>query len=85
MGLARRRHNQAAVTEAAEREQQAASGTVLPVDAGRRPAAAKAHQHPALSILLTLALACGFWLTVQALARYAAHLAPHHPGPQGAA
>jgi hypothetical protein len=76
MGQVRRRHNKMTVTDAAiaaEQQQQQAgsSGTGHAAGAGK-------PLHPVINVAITLVLACGFWVAMQTLARYAAHLAPHH-------
>jgi hypothetical protein len=73
MGITRRKHNQLAEAEAkamsdiaSEAKQQGQS---------RQQQQPKQQPNPFVQYLWTLALACVFWVVVQALFKYSAHLA----------
>lgn len=71
MGLQRRKVNQLAEAESKAAEEIAASHQ----QKQQRPQAPTQQRSPLVSYLTTVALACLFWVSMQALYKYAAHLA----------
>ncbi len=90
MGLQRRRAHQLAEAEdkaAAEMAAERASDrTAATADGSTRRGVQQQRQikpHSALrAYLTTVVMACGFWIAMQLLARWAAHLSPHAPAGQ---